>query len=176
MGMRNKFEEIAKNLDMLHSTMKQGGIGFKVFLRRVGDHTENDICFVSYCAERWPAFSATSRGRKKFLCQMNFDSYGQEATENYFHFKVPIVGCTQWYHLVISASGKVAACCFDGQVQWPIGDISSGSIMDIYNSEAYRNLRENCWTRLEANRPCNACDIHWGAESVIPELNYTTNC
>ena len=176
MGMKNKFEEIAKNLDMLHSTMKKGSIGFKVFLRRVGDHTENDICFVSYCAERWPAFSATSRGRKTFLCQMNFDSYGQETTENYFHPKVPIVGCTQWYHLVISASGKVAACCFDGQVQWPIGDISSDGIMDIYNSEAFRSLRENCWTRLEANRPCNACDIHWGAESVIAEFNYTTNC
>ena len=175
MGMKNKFEEISKNLDILYSTMKQGGIGFKVFLRRVGDHTENDIRFVSYCAERWPSFSATSRGLKTFLCQMDFGSCGQEAMENYFHPKVPIVGCTQWYHLVISASGKVAACCFDGQVQWPIGDISSDGIIDIYNSEAFRSLRKNCWTRLEANRPCNACNIHWGAESVIPELNYTAN-
>jgi len=176
MGMKNKFEEISSNLDLLHTILKKGDIGFKVFLRRVGDHTENDIRFVSYCAKRWPAFSATSRGLKTFLCRMNTDSFENDVHGNSIHYKVPIVGCTQWYHMVISASGKVAACCFDGQVQWPIGDVINDSVMDIYNSENFRMLRERCSTRLEADKPCNSCNIHWGSESISPGLNYTGSC
>ena len=175
MGINNKFGEICTNLDLLHNRLKSGDIGFKVFLRRVGDHTEKDVQFVSYCAERWPAFSATSRGLKTFLCQLGIDPEKNDEFEQLTPQNVPIVGCTQWFHLVISASGKVAICCFDGQVQWPIGDVSNTNVMDIYNSEAFRNLRESCWTRLEAKKPCRACNIHWGAESVKPGLSYTGN-
>ena len=107
---------------------------------------------------------------------MNTDSFENDVHGNSIHYKVPIVGCTQWYHMVISASGKVAACCFDGQVQWPIGDVINDSVMDIYNSENFRMLRERCSTRLEADKPCNSCNIHWGSESISPGLNYTGSC
>ena len=161
MKMKGKFNKILGNLDYIHKLRSSNEINFKVFLRRVGDYSSQDKAFIDYCSERWPVFSAASRGLKDFLGQVDSGHEGKPI-EQILNARVPITGCTQWFHLVISASGKVAACCFDGEVKWPSGDVSNSSVLDIYSSQYLKSLRDEKLTRLEAEDPCSSCTIHWG--------------
>ncbi|MBL4941079.1 MAG: FkbM family methyltransferase [Colwellia sp.] len=172
MNMNGKFERIVTNLDMLHTIIENSDSTMPVFIRRVGDYTQKDEEFITYCSKRWPEFNAASRGVKDFLGQVNLDNLESNVAKNLKNANIPVVGCSQWYHLVISASGKVATCCFDGKVNWPIGDTNQSNVLDIYNSQAYLKLRGSAKTRLEGNSPCSSCSIHWGAGEKNAVYNY----
>jgi radical SAM protein with 4Fe4S-binding SPASM domain len=172
MHMRGKFEQIVSNLDNLHAALLGSDKELPIYLRRVGDYTENDQEFISYCSKRWPKFHVASRGLKDFLGQVDLKELSSETGKNLHNDEVPIIGCSQWYHIVISASGKVATCCFDGNVDWPIGDVNQTSVLDIYHSESLSRLRDVTKTRLEANSPCNTCNIHWGSGQKNAVYNY----
>jgi FkbM family methyltransferase len=161
MNMKNKFDTIVANLDLLHSMKKNRVVQFDTVLRRVGDYSQHDHDFISYCIDRWPLFSSASRGLKQFMGKKDIKhlSRGINQVSDY---DVPVVGCTQWYHLVIGSTGEIAMCCFDGNIDYPIGDVVSNSVLDIYNSKTYRKLRENLMTRYEASGPCQTCTIYWG--------------
>ena len=164
-----KFDTIVENLDILHTKVIKDEVSFKkVILRRVGDYTQNDQEFIDFCSVRWPNFSATSRGLKEFMGKDKIVHLGREKEQVNKYF-VPIVACTQWYHLVIGANGKVAMCCFDGNIDYPQGDTNEESVLDIYNSKYFRKMRENKMTRQEAPLPCKSCSIYWGKGNLSYE-------
>jgi radical SAM protein with 4Fe4S-binding SPASM domain len=71
--------------------------------------------------------------------------------------RVPGTGCFRWYELSIMASGKVALCCMDGEGKHVIGDVNTQSALDVYNSPAYRKMRQYTFTRKAAAAPCDSC-------------------
>ena len=70
---------------------------------------------------------------------------------------IPNTGCKRWHGLSITSTGEVALCCMDGESKYPLGNVTNMHVLDIYNQERYRNLRENIWSRHDAPEPCNKC-------------------
>ena len=70
-----------------------------------------------------------------------------------FFLKLP---CIHWFDVSICCDGKVSLCCMDGLCEYPIGDITQNSVLEIYNNPEFRQLREKLSTR-EMAKPCHRC-------------------
>jgi len=166
-AMNLPFKHAPQNLDRLHDWLVQGKLRVKVTVRRVGRRDQVDQEFIDHCSERWPAFSVVSRPLKDFLGQVDFAARQLEPPPPE---PVPVMGCSQWHTMVISANGQVARCCFDGNAEWPIGDVSKHHLLEVYSEEQNQRTR-NVMTRLEAPEPCRSCNIHWSPGPYV--LSYT---
>lgn len=143
--MKLPYRRTLERLDMLHRLAVGGVFGPKVVLSRVGDDTDADHAFRVWCEARWPAFETLVLRRGDWLGQVDTDI--QDVVD---------VGCIRWFELSITATGQVAHCCMDGQAEWPIGDVTTQHVLEIYNAPDYRRLREEIVSRRQVE-PCNAC-------------------
>jgi len=66
--------------------------------------------------------------------------------------------CNAWFDINIFCNGIVPHCCMDATGKFAIGDARESSVLEIYNSEEFRFLRENLSTR-ESAFPCNSCSL-----------------
>lgn len=134
-----------RRLAMLHRRAEHG-LKLKIVIGRVANGTEQDARFVEFCKREFPLFEACTLPRGAWL--------GQVADIE----QAPVfgVGCLHWFELSITCTGVVAHCCMDGLAQYPIGNINNQSVLEIYNSPAYRTLREKALNRLAVS-PCNQC-------------------
>jgi radical SAM protein with 4Fe4S-binding SPASM domain len=165
-AMKLPYERTLANIDRLHDLMAEYD-RTPVTVRRVGDGSEADAEFVKFCRARWRRFSSVSKKAKDFLGQIEQGPTGQPI-EQLTYSEVPISGCAQWYQMIITSSGKLAACCFDGKAEWVIGDVSEKHLLDVYNSETMRKFRTEIATRLEAPEPCRSCTIFWSGRKMNP--------
>lgn len=143
--MRLNYRRTRDRLDLIHQWKASGRFTFPVVLSRVGDGSAIDRDFCAWVSEKYPSFEATVFRRGNWLGQVDAQ---QE--------KVPNIGCLRWFELSITATGKVAHCCMDGQAEFPIGDVTQQHVLKIYNSPHYRRLREQTVSRLHV-APCNRC-------------------
>ncbi len=143
--MSLSYEHTLDRLRMLHQYKADGKLPFPVILSRVGDGTPVDHEFMQWVYDHFPHFKLSVFQRGGWLGQVD-TPIGP----------VPNVGCERWFDLSITATGKVAHCCMDGQAAWPIGDVRTQHVLEIYNAPAYRSLRESTLTRLDAE-PCRRC-------------------
>lgn len=143
--MKLPYERTVERLDLIHQRKAAGRLPFAVVLSRVGDDSADDQAFRDWCQQRYPLFGTSVFQRGGWLGQVNTPVGA-----------IPEVGCMRWFELSITATGTVAHCCMDGQAQWPIGDVRAQHVLDIYNSPAYRRLREATTTRQDAS-PCRTC-------------------
>lgn len=143
------FDRTAKNLDYLHEEVEAGRFPHDVVVSRVRDCnaelSEADSGFDAYVKARWPRFTPFLIKRDGWLGFT--DPVSKE---------VPDAGCSRWYELSITATGKVALCCMDGAGEHAIGDINESSLFEIYNGRDYRNRRVFELSRKSVN-PCNRC-------------------
>jgi hypothetical protein len=144
-AMKLPWERTQQRLAALHESRQSGALATKIILSRVSGEPEADREFARWVATTYPAFDSYIFERGDWL--------GQAGTAT---GDVPPVGCQRWFELSISATGVVAHCCMDGQAAYPIGDARSENVLDIYNSRAYRRLRESCEHRT-AFEPCRTC-------------------
>lgn len=146
--MQLPYRRTIERLDELHARKAMGDIPFRVVLSRVGDGSAMDAEFCRWVATHYPAFETSVFQRGGWIGQVEMDT----------PLEVPQVGCARWFDISITATGVVAHCCMDGQAAYPIGDTRKQHVLEIYNSPAYRALRENLVTRMEAV-PCNKCSF-----------------
>ena len=139
-----------ERLQMLHRAKDRGRLTTEVILSRVGDNSFNDQRFQEWVKETFPLFQSFVFPRGGWLGQVDAFA-GTSALMD-----VPNVGCVRWFELSITASGTVAHCCMDGKAEWPIGDINTQHILDVYNHPTYRQLREKTLSRHDTS-PCNTC-------------------
>lgn len=66
--------------------------------------------------------------------------------------------CSRWAEINICCDGRVAFCCMDGKCDYFIGDVKKNSVLEIYNSPAYRSLREETILKYEVE-PCKSCSL-----------------
>ena len=142
------FERTLDRLDMLHDLVRSNAFPHQVNITRVMEGNRHDIDFVNFCRSRYPNFQASVAGRNDWIGNVS------ETTTSP---SVPDVACNRWYHVSIVATGDVALCCMDGHAEWKIGNVNESSVLEIYNSERYRNLREFTRSRLNAPSPCSQC-------------------
>lgn len=132
-----EFELTARKLDLLH------GMQFphEVVVSRVG--TEPD--FVKYVRWRWPKFKVAMLKRDAWI-----DYTNAEQSE------VPDTGCGRWWELNITATGKAALCCMDGEARFGFGDVTKQTLLEIYNHPTLKAWRTGM-SRKDTGAPCSGC-------------------
>lgn len=137
--MKLDFERTARNLDALH---KMDDFPHPVMLSTVGYPNET---FRRYCFDRWPKFESMAIKRVAWL--------GFTKAQD---MEVPNDPCSRWFEMSICADGVVSLCCMDGTGEYAIGNVKTHSLLDIYNSPAWRERREGLWSRHRVH-PCSTC-------------------
>lgn len=133
-----KFEQTAKRLDYLHTQ----DFPHTVVLSTVGYPNED---FRYYCWERWPKFESVAIKRDSWLGYV--DAQKKE---------IPDTPCSRWFELSVMANGNVALCCMDSEGAYSIGDVTNGTLLDVYNSPGWRVRREQLLSRRGIH-PCSTC-------------------
>jgi radical SAM protein with 4Fe4S-binding SPASM domain len=78
-----------------------------------------------------------------------------------------------WSSIVVNWNGRVFPCCMDFNEDFPLGDVNTESIIDIWNNEKMQNLRKKLCDRKYKEIPlCAECDILW---SVEEETSFAKN-
>lgn len=138
------FENTATKLDTLHGMVSNGYFRHPVVLSKV-TAGEDESGFQTFCANRWPLFQVFLIKRDGWLGYVPpMDS------------SIPDTPCNRWFELSILATGVVSLCCMDGKGEFPIGDINTQSLLEIYNSYHWRDRRERLISRREVH-PCSTC-------------------
>ena len=145
--MKLPWERSLERLDMVHRKKASGEFPLPVIVSRVGDGGDEDAAFLRFVRGRFPLFQAALVSRTEWLGQLP----GLTAAG-----KINPVGCARWFELSIMATGLVAFCCMDAQGRYPIGDVRSSHVLEVYNAPTYRMYRERIDTRMEA-MPCRMC-------------------
>ena len=63
--------------------------------------------------------------------------------------------------LIIRPDGKVSLCCNDPYGKMTMGDLSKQSIMEIWNGETYRKIREQILGGRGRIEHCRTCDTFY---------------
>lgn len=132
----------------LHQRYRAGDFRFEVSVSRVCDSTAADLEFRDFVKNEFPGFLPTLAPRNDWIGQMDLITSAD---------RIPDVGCDRWFMMSITATGKVALCCMDGEEKHVIGDVARQHVLEIYNSPGYRVMRETLASRRQAAAPCNGC-------------------
>lgn len=145
--MQLPLKRTLENLDLLHGKKAAGEFPHAVVVSRVRDHSPDDEAFLKFVLDRYPLFGRGIIYQSEWMGQVP----GLASVRT-----PPLVGCARWWEMSITSTGVVSFCCMDGKAEYPIGDVSKSSVLDVYNNPAYRRYRERFMTRLEGS-PCLAC-------------------
>jgi Radical SAM superfamily/Iron-sulfur cluster-binding domain len=146
--MKIPFARTVSRLDQLHQKNAREGLPFPVRLTRVSDNMLSDSLFMEWAKSNYPDFSPRIAPRNDWL--------GQVATGTSIP-EVPDVPCHRWFDMSITATGKVAMCCMDGEARYPKGDVTTTHVLDIYNQPHLRRFRKQLISRRSAGDPCSRC-------------------
>ena len=145
--MQLPLKKTLENMDLLHRKKAAGEFDPVVQVSKVSDDEDSDTAFCNFVIERYPLFKVGIAPRSEWLNTVP----GLESSR-----KIPLVGCSRWFELSITATGKVSFCCMDGKAEHSIGDVSKSHVVEVYNNPEYRKFRERFVTRLEGS-PCMSC-------------------
>jgi len=129
------FEHTVRNLDRLHETP----FPHVVVVSRVGISQP----FLEFVMDRWPRF------RPAIIKHDSWIDFEEQRGE------VPESPCGRWWELNITATGKAALCCMDGEAKYGFGDVNDMTLLELYNHPTLKKIREG--NRYEAGDPCNRC-------------------
>lgn len=153
--MRIDFERTVSNIrGLLTENRTHGYFAFPVSLSRVSTLDEGDARFVEECIQLLSGFDygrefiAVCKRRANWLQQGG-------GTQNQIPYLEP---CSQWLNISVLCNGVVPHCCMDARGDFPFGNVNQQSILEIYNSPAFRNYRETVAAR-ETVYPCNTCAL-----------------
>jgi len=153
---RERYEEVMKisfgrtleRLRMIHRAKENGQLAAPVIISRVGRGEQEGEVFRRWVLTEFPLFQVEVYAPAEWLGQVGIPP---PAT-------VPNEGCSRWFELSITATGAVAHCCMDGLPTYPIGDVKTQHVLQVYNAPAYRKLRESTLSRIGVT-PCGQCSF-----------------
>jgi len=65
-----------------------------------------------------------------------------------------------FYQLLVDFDGAVLLCNHDWDKKLTLGNVKETSILDIWNSKKYKEIRENLANANRNHSPCNSCDAN----------------
>ncbi|MGH8706180.1 MAG: radical SAM/SPASM domain-containing protein [Burkholderiales bacterium] len=142
------FERTLKRVDTLYEAFAAGELGFPVRIVRVSKDRDSDLHFIAWVRKRYPKFAVGVNPRNDWLGEIP----GGGAYPD-----VPDAPCHRWFDLSVTATGKVAMCCMDGEAKYPKGDVNTEHALEIYNRPHLLELRRSLISRRAAMAPCNGC-------------------
>ncbi len=155
--MKCSYSIVHDHLHELHARLAQGTFPHPVIVSRVVQGggsaltptarllSERDASFHRDVLTQWPRFQSILIKRDAWL------GYVTPSDP-----RVPNTACGRWFELSITAEGQVVQCCMDGKGEYVYGNCVEQTLLEIYNSPAYRNFRERS-TRKGAGSPCAQC-------------------
>ena len=146
--MKLSFARTLARLDALHARKAAGEVPFPVRVTRVSCDRRSDDRFTRWAEARYPQFGIMMLPRNDWI--------GEVVTEGALT-GVPDAPCHRWFDLSITATGRVAMCCMDGEAQYPKGDVNLDNALAIYNQPRLRELRQNLLSRRQTASPCSRC-------------------
>ena len=149
------FERTVANLRRLMAFNREHRIyPGPLLLSRVADHTPADRRYEPECIALFGEFEAgvdfavRVKNRTDWLGRVDVE-----------HSPVPhALPCGAWFDLDITCTGTVLHCCMDAHGDYAIGDVTSSSVLDVYNAPAFRAYRETLFAR-ESVHPCSTCPL-----------------
>jgi len=144
--MRIGQERLIERLKMLDQMVSDRPAPFQIRLTRVGDGSTDDLAFIKWCNQEFPHLPPQLTALNDWIGQV-------DPVER----AVPDIGCNRWFDLSITATGKAAFCCMDGECAWPTGDVREQSVLEIYNSDYFRQFRAVGSSRRKLPNPCRDC-------------------
>ncbi|ATX78638.1 radical SAM additional 4Fe4S-binding SPASM domain-containing protein [Mariprofundus aestuarium] len=119
----------------------------QTFFDTFGDHC--DRIFIEDLSPIWPNFDVEEHAGVEFNEEVG--QYSQQ-------LKVKDVCSYIFYSAVINSDGTVSACCPDWSQGLVIGDLGTESLKEIWNSEAFYELRKQHLQRKRMeNSICSGC-------------------
>lgn len=153
--MQIDFERTVSNIRrLLMANRTSPFVRGPIALTRVCTSDDRDNRFVDQCKTLFHDFVCGVDFEPKVLSKASWLGDIEESPDRYWH-SYP---CFQWVYLTIHCNGVVPHCCVDAREQFPFGDVSKQSILEIYNSPYWKNLRENVSGR-DVVYPCNTCNL-----------------
>ncbi len=74
-----------------------------------------------------------------------------------------------WQQPVVNWNGDVAICCFDKDIQFPVGNVDNQSLLSIWQGPAFQKMRNAILTNRKAFEICRNCGE--GVKLRIQEKN-----
>lgn len=150
------FERSVANIKrFLDRNRKEQLVKGPILISRTGTGGQDDTRFIEECKSLFAEYDCDEeivpfyKNRADWLGQVKVDGQSE----------VPVLlPCNQWLNISIFCNGVVPHCCMDAQGRFPFGDVNKQSILEIYNSPHFRNLRENVVSR-DVIYPCNTCAL-----------------
>lgn len=150
-----ELERTVRRLDDLHERLIERTFPHRVVVSRVISTERNrwfedtpgaraDRAFFAEVAARWPMFGRFPIKRDGWLGYV-------EPSED----EVPSGPCGRWFELSITATGKAALCCMDGEAKYSPGDVHESSLLDIYNQPSLLKMRNSKFRG--GFEPCKRC-------------------
>lgn len=148
------FDRTVANLRaVLSANAKERFFSPPMVLSRVATYDERDDLFSRQCQE---LFSEFQYGKDYILnIKMRASWLGDVKSNGAIPHSMP---CTQWLNISVHCDGTVPHCCLDATGQFRFGNARDASIIDIYNSPQFRNMRQ-ALTKRETYYPCNTCEL-----------------
>ncbi len=119
---------------------------FPITVLRVGDGTPADTTFVDFVRREIPGAQP--------MVAPHWNWKGDRAThERDLHSNIL---CPRGGSLTILHDGRVSLCCLDQAGQYPLGDITKQSMLDVFNGAEHARFysKPKC-----ENSPCNKCNM-----------------
>ncbi|GAB4375956.1 MAG: SPASM domain-containing protein [Elainellaceae cyanobacterium] len=143
--MSLKFERTISNLELLHDKFVRGEFPHHVAIGRVSGNREEDIEFLEWVSKKFPHFRVIIKPAGNWIGNVSSRT----------HDAVLPIGCLAWFQVSIMATGDVALCCMDAYGEKLLGNVSTSSVLEIYNSPEHRQYRES-QSRTNLS-PCSKC-------------------
>ncbi len=154
--MKIDFQRTVKNLKFIMELNRQ--IKFMqapLVLSRVSDGTDADQDYEPQVRALFADFEVGQdyvfkvKNRTNWLNKLNLASSDIPFTQP----------CFAWFSLVIYNNGLVPHCCMDSDGAFALGDVTKNSVLDIYNTPDFKQLRASTVARSGAGTPCNQCSL-----------------
>jgi hypothetical protein len=140
---------------LLNENRKRKFLKDPICLSRIGTGDEADMRFIEECQSLFSEYKCNEEFRPAY--KNRADWLGSIPTDG--QSQIPSSQpCQQWFNISVFCNGIVPHCCMDAKGEFPFGDVNKQSVLEIYNSPQFRNLRENVMSR-DVIYPCNTCAL-----------------
>ncbi len=154
-AMQVDFHRTVNNVRrLLAENRRSRFVAAPVSLSRVCTGDDRDGLFVEQCVALFAEFTRGADFEPVLLGKANWLGDVRDSPPGFPH-SYP---CHQWTNVTIHCNGVVPHCCVDAKAQFPFGDVNTQSILEIYNSPSWKNLREHVTAR-DVVYPCNTCNL-----------------
>lgn len=140
-----------------------------IILSRVADNTKGDQEYFEQCRALFSEFQEGVDYLLYVKRRVTWVGDSQVAQSDVPYF----LPCDAWLDMNIMCTGVVPLCCLDAEGDHAIGDVTRNSVLEIYNTPRFRNLREHHLQR-EGLNPCGTCSPYAATREDPKHLTFRT--